>query len=141
MAKVNPLQEQLLKAGLVKKSKVAAVAREQNKARHAKGTPQPSEVQLEAERARAEALVEGDRRGVPVEHLPHEAIAPLADGRARERDAPRPAAHDADRCGPAAHSAPRAPEREGDAACAAPGRVVRPPRMSQPSPCEASLFW
>ena len=29
MAKVNPLQEQLLKAGLVKKSKVAAVAREQ----------------------------------------------------------------------------------------------------------------
>ena len=60
MAKVNPLQEQLLKAGLVKQSKVAAVAREQNKARHAKGTPQPSEVQLEAERVRAEK-VERDR--------------------------------------------------------------------------------
>ena len=60
MAKVNPLQEQLLKAGLVKQSKVAAVAREQNKARHAKGTPQPSEIQLEAERARAEK-VERDR--------------------------------------------------------------------------------
>jgi uncharacterized protein len=60
MAKVNPLQEQLLKAGLVKQSKVAAVAREQNKARHAKGTPQPSEAQLEAERARAEK-VERDR--------------------------------------------------------------------------------
>ena len=29
MAKANPLQEQLLKAGLVKKSKVAEVAREQ----------------------------------------------------------------------------------------------------------------
>ena len=56
MAKVNPLQEQLLKAGLVKQSKVAAVAREQNKARHAKGTPQPSEIQLEAERARAEKV-------------------------------------------------------------------------------------
>jgi uncharacterized protein len=60
MAKVNPLQEQLLKAGLVKQSKVAAVAREQNKARHGKGTPQPSEIQLEAERARAEK-VERDR--------------------------------------------------------------------------------
>ncbi|HEY0503977.1 MAG TPA: DUF2058 domain-containing protein [Lysobacter sp.] len=54
MAKANPLQEQLLKAGLVKKSKVADVAREQNKARHAKGPSAPSEVQREAERARAE---------------------------------------------------------------------------------------
>ncbi|KRG87445.1 nucleoprotein/polynucleotide-associated enzyme [Stenotrophomonas daejeonensis] len=55
MAKANPLQEQLLKAGLVKKSQVAQVAREQNKARHAKGAPAgPSESQLEAERARAE---------------------------------------------------------------------------------------
>lgn len=54
MAKPNPLQEQLLKAGLVKKSKVAEVTREQNKARHGKGPPQPSEIQLEAERARAE---------------------------------------------------------------------------------------
>lgn len=54
MAKANPLQEQLLKAGLVKKSKVAEVAREQNKARHAKVPPTPSEIQLEAERARAD---------------------------------------------------------------------------------------
>ena len=54
MAKANPLQEQLLKAGLVKKSKVAEVAREQNKARHAKGPAAPNEIQLEAERARAE---------------------------------------------------------------------------------------
>ncbi len=54
MAKANPLQEQLLKAGLVKKSKVAEVAREQNKARHAKGPTGPSEAQVEAERARAE---------------------------------------------------------------------------------------
>jgi uncharacterized protein YaiL (DUF2058 family) len=54
MAKANPLQEQLLKAGLVKKSKVAEVAREQNKARHAKSPAEPSEIQLEAERARAE---------------------------------------------------------------------------------------
>ena len=54
MAKVNPLQEQLLKAGLVKKSKVAEVAREQNKARHARGPSEPSEIQREAERARSE---------------------------------------------------------------------------------------
>ncbi|MDB6163768.1 MAG: hypothetical protein JWL98_1200, partial [Xanthomonadaceae bacterium] len=60
MAKGNPLQEQLLKAGLVKKSKLAEVAREQNKARHAKGTCEPGEIQLEAERARAEK-VERDR--------------------------------------------------------------------------------
>lgn len=54
MAKANPLQEQLLKAGLVKKSKVAEVAREQNKARHAKAPAEPSEIQREAERVRAE---------------------------------------------------------------------------------------
>lgn len=54
MAKANPLQEQLLKAGLVKKSKVAEVAREQNKARHGKGPTEASEIQRDAERARAE---------------------------------------------------------------------------------------
>jgi len=60
MAKGNPLQEQLLKAGLVKKSKVSAVAREQLKARHAKAATAPSEAELEAQRARAEK-VERDR--------------------------------------------------------------------------------
>lgn len=60
MAKGNPLQEQLLKAGLVKKSKLAEVAREQHKARHRKGAPAPSEIQRDAERARAEK-VERDR--------------------------------------------------------------------------------
>ncbi|WP_372016417.1 DUF2058 domain-containing protein [Pseudoxanthomonas sp. 10H] len=54
MAKPNPLQEQLLKAGLVKKSKVAEVAREQVKARHGKGAPASSEIQRDAERARAD---------------------------------------------------------------------------------------
>lgn len=60
MAKANPLQEQLLKAGLVKKSKVAQVARDQIKARNEKGQPAASEIQQEAERARAEK-VERDR--------------------------------------------------------------------------------
>lgn len=54
MAKPNPLQEQLLKAGLVKKSKVAQVARDQDKARHAKGAPDANDIQREAERVRAE---------------------------------------------------------------------------------------
>ena len=60
MAKATPLQEQLLKAGLVKKSKVAEAARELNKARHAKGPAQPNEIALEAERARVDK-VERDR--------------------------------------------------------------------------------
>ena len=60
MAKPNPLQEQLLKAGLVKKSKVAEAAREQHKARHGKGPAKPSDVALEAERTRLEK-VERDR--------------------------------------------------------------------------------
>ena len=50
----NPLQEQLLKAGLVKKSKVAEVAREQVKQRHGKAPPAPSAEQAEAERVRLE---------------------------------------------------------------------------------------
>ena len=54
MAKPNPLQEQLLKAGLVKKGKVADAAREQARARHGKAPPSPTEIQREAERARAE---------------------------------------------------------------------------------------
>ena len=61
MAKGNPLQEQLLKAGLVKKSKLSEVAREQNKARHGKKPVAPSEAALAAERARAEKA-ERDRR-------------------------------------------------------------------------------
>jgi uncharacterized protein YaiL (DUF2058 family) len=54
MAKANPLQEQLLKAGLVKKARVAEVAREQSKARHGKGPSQPSDIQRDAERTRAQ---------------------------------------------------------------------------------------
>lgn len=58
MAKTNPLQDQLIKAGLAKKSKVAAVAREQLK--QAKAGAGPSEIARDAERARAEK-VERDR--------------------------------------------------------------------------------
>jgi uncharacterized protein YaiL (DUF2058 family) len=60
MAKANPLQEQLLKAGLVKKSQVSQVAREQVKARHGTGPAAPTESQREADRARAEKA-EADR--------------------------------------------------------------------------------
>jgi uncharacterized protein YaiL (DUF2058 family) len=54
MAKGNPLQEQLLKAGLVKKSKLAEVAREQHQARRAGAAAEPSEARRLAERARIE---------------------------------------------------------------------------------------
>ena len=54
MAKPNPLQQQLLKAGLVKKGKAAEAAREQVKARHGKAPPAPTDIQRDAERARAE---------------------------------------------------------------------------------------
>ena len=80
MAKGNPLQEQLLKAGLVKKSKVAEAAREQNKARLAKGQSVPGEIQLEAERGRAEK-VERDR-ALAAEH---KAKARITELRAQAR--------------------------------------------------------
>ena len=50
----NPLQEQLLKAGLVKKSKAAEIVREQNKARHAKSPATPAADQVDARRLQAE---------------------------------------------------------------------------------------
>lgn len=56
----NPLQNQLLKAGLVKKSQVAQAAREQAKQRQGKQPAGPSEEQQAAERARL-ARVERDR--------------------------------------------------------------------------------
>ncbi|WP_282297381.1 DUF2058 domain-containing protein [Stenotrophomonas sp. PS02289] len=54
MAKGNPLQQQLLKAGLVKKSQVSQAAREQEKARHGKGPVAATDSQREADRLRAE---------------------------------------------------------------------------------------
>ncbi|MEO6687886.1 MAG: DUF2058 domain-containing protein [Dokdonella sp.] len=50
----NPLQDQLLKAGLVKKSKVAEVAREQAKQRHGKAPPAPNAEQVSAQKLQAE---------------------------------------------------------------------------------------
>jgi uncharacterized protein YaiL (DUF2058 family) len=50
----NPLQEQLLKAGLVKKSKVAQVAREQSRQKNGKAPPTPTEEQLQFQRLQAE---------------------------------------------------------------------------------------
>lgn len=49
----NPLQEQLLKAGLVKKGKLAEVVREQNRQRHAKGSA-PAAAQVDARKLQAE---------------------------------------------------------------------------------------
>lgn len=80
MAKANPLQEQLLKAGLVKKSKVAEVAREQIKARHGKAPAPTNDIQRGAERARAEKA-ERDR----VLAAEHKARMRIAELRAQAR--------------------------------------------------------
>lgn len=50
----NPLQEQLLKAGLVNKAKAAQVVREQAKKKKGKGPAAPSAEQLEVQRLQAE---------------------------------------------------------------------------------------
>ncbi len=63
----NPLQEQLLKAGLVKKGKVAQVVREQNKQRQGKTRPSPEEAAgvdvaaLQAERAARDRALAAER--------------------------------------------------------------------------------
>ncbi len=62
----NPLQDQLLKAGLAKKSKLAQVVREQNKHRHAKGAPSADvdkvdAAQLQAERAERDRVLAAER--------------------------------------------------------------------------------
>lgn len=54
MAKLNALQEQLLKAGLAKKSKAAEAAREQEKARRGEVPSATAEIQRDAGRAREE---------------------------------------------------------------------------------------
>lgn len=54
MAIRNPLQEQLLKAGLAKKSRLDQVAREQEKQRRGKAVPTASAEQAQAERTRLE---------------------------------------------------------------------------------------
>lgn len=50
----NPLQDQLLKAGLVKKHKVAEAVREQDRQRHAKKPAPPSAEQVDTQRLQAE---------------------------------------------------------------------------------------
>lgn len=56
----NPLQEQLLKAGLAKKSKIDQIAREQAKQRHSKAAPTANSDHAEVERLRVEKI-ERDR--------------------------------------------------------------------------------
>lgn len=80
MAKLTPLQAQLIQAGLAKKSKAAEVVREQNKVRQGKAPAAPSEIQLEAERLRTER-VERDR-ALAAEH---KARAHLTELRAQAR--------------------------------------------------------
>lgn len=70
----NPLQDQLLKAGLAKKGKLAQVVREQTKQRHAKGNQTVDADKVDAARLQAER-VERDR-----------AIAAERNAQARQRE-------------------------------------------------------
>ena len=54
MAMRNPLQDQLLKAGLVKKSKAAQIVREQTRQRHGKSAPPTETPEVDARRLQAE---------------------------------------------------------------------------------------
>jgi uncharacterized protein YaiL (DUF2058 family) len=95
MAKANPLQEQLLKAGLAKKSKVAEIARAQDKARHGKGPSESAEIQREAERARLEK-VERDRALAAEQKAKARASELLAQARQIIRDKKLPRAGDSE---------------------------------------------
>lgn len=65
MASRNPLQDQLLKAGLVKKGKVDQVAREQARQRQGKAAPEAATVDaqaLQAERAERDRALAAERK-------------------------------------------------------------------------------
>lgn len=95
MAKLNALQEQLLKAGLAKKSKAAEVAREQAKARQGKAPPTAPEAQADAERAREEK-VERDRALAAAQRAEANAKALRAQARQIIDDKNVPAGGDVD---------------------------------------------
>lgn len=68
----NPLHEQLLKAGLVKKSKVAAAAREQNQQRKAKAPAAPTDTvdarQLQVDRAERDRALAAEQKAQQQQH-------------------------------------------------------------------------
>lgn len=70
----TPLQEQLLKAGLIKKNKMEAAVREQNRRRDGKAPPPPAEEQVNAQQLLAQRA-ERDR-----------ALAAEANAKARARE-------------------------------------------------------
>ena len=80
MPKLNALQEQLLKAGLAKKSKATEAAREQEKARRGEAPAAAASIQREAERAREEK-VERDRALAAVQKAAAQAKALQAQAR------------------------------------------------------------
>lgn len=71
----NPLQDQLLKAGLAKKSQVADAVREQKRKRKGKAPPAPADEQVDIQRLQAERA-ERDR-----------ALAAERNAQAREQEA------------------------------------------------------
>ena len=76
----NPLQEQLLKAGLVNKAKAAQVVREQAKKHKGKAPAPPSPEQIDARRLQAEKA--GHDRAIAAEH---NALTRASEARAQIR--------------------------------------------------------
>ncbi|HEY8587002.1 MAG TPA: DUF2058 domain-containing protein [Rhodanobacter sp.] len=87
----NPLQEQLLKAGLVNKAKAAQVVREQAKKHKGKGPAAPSAEQLEVQRLQAEKAehdraIAGERNAQARAHEAHAQIRQIVEAHKIKRE-------------------------------------------------------
>lgn len=87
----NPLQDQLLKAGLVKKSKAAQIVREQTKKRHGKVAPtdEAPEIdtrQLQAERAERDRALAAERNAQARVNETRAQVRQIVEGARLKRD-------------------------------------------------------
>jgi len=87
----NPLQDQLLKAGLVKKSKAAQIVREQTKQRHGKApptteAPKVDARQLQAERAERDRALAAERNAQARVNETRAQVRQIVEGAKLKRD-------------------------------------------------------
>ncbi len=85
----NPLQEQLLKAGLVNKAKAAQVVREQSKQRHGKAPPAGEQLdaqRLQAERAERDRQLSAERNAQARAHEQRAQIRQIVEAHKVKRE-------------------------------------------------------
>lgn len=87
----NPLQDQLLKAGLVKKSKAAQIVREQTRQRHSKApptaeSPKVDARQLQAERAERDRALAAERNAQARVNETRAQVRQIVEGAKLKRD-------------------------------------------------------